>query len=378
VSAFRRTLLEPRTCSGPAKAGHYVLTALIALSISCAAKHEDEEKAPEIPTITAETTKVARRTLNEELTVRGTITTVPNEDVKVSALVPGRVTAVTVAEGNDVRQGQVIAELDRRPLEDQQRQATAAVDQAKAQVENARANLQRNQQLYERGIAAAKEVEDARAQMAAGQSALQQANATLSTAERNVDRASVRSPIAGQVVKRMVSVGEQVDGTAAQPIVEIANVDRVELAANVPAEHLARIRVGQKVSIESNALADRTFDGSVLAIAPAVDPTTNAGLVRIRIQNAGRALKVGMFAQGRLQVAEHAGVLVVPPSAVVRTTEGAVVYVVNGDTAERTPVKVGVETRDAIEIVSGVSEGQTVLTSSVYGLGDKARLAKPS
>src|ERR1019366_6870275 len=128
---------------------------------------------------------------------------------------------------------------DRQPLQDQRRQATAAVDQAKAQLENARLNLQWNQQLFERGIAAGKEVEDARKELAAAQAAVDQANAALNTAERQVERAEVRSPIDGQIVKRMVSGGEQVDGTAAQPIVEIANLDHVELDANVPSEQLA-------------------------------------------------------------------------------------------------------------------------------------------
>ena len=341
-------------------------------------KAANEEPTPaDVPTIVAETATVARRTLTDELAVRGTVAAVPNEDVKVSALVAGRVNAVTVAEGDTVTQGQVIAQLDRRPLEDQRRQAAATVDQAKAQVENARLNLQRTEQLFARGIAAGKEVEDARTQMASSRAALEQANAALNTVDRNIDRADVQSPIAGQVVKRMVSVGEQVDGTAAQPIVEIANIERVELAANVPSEHLARVRVGQTARVSSDAYPGRTFNGSVIAIAPAVDATTNAALVRIGITNAGRELKVGMFAEAHLRLAVHANALVVPPAALVRNQDGAAVYLVTGDTAQRTPVKVGLEKPDAVEIVSGLSEGQTVLTSSVYGLGEKAKLAKP-
>jgi membrane fusion protein, multidrug efflux system len=337
---------------------------------------EEEVKAPDVPTIVADTAKVTKRTLVDDLVVRGAIAAIPNEDVKVSALVAGRVNSVTVSEGDTVRQGQVIAQLDRQPLEDQRRQAAAAVEQAKAQVENARANLQRNQQLFERGIASGKEVEDAKAQMAAAQSALDTANAALNTAERNVERASVRSPIAGQVVKRMVSVGEQVDGTAAQPIAEIANLDRVELAANVPSTHIARIKVGQPAPVTTDAYAGRRFAGSVLAIAPAVDAATNAALVRIRVPNPDHALKVGMFAEAHVTLESHEG-LVVPPAALVRTADSTVVYVVAGEIAQRTTVKVGLERPDAVEILDGVHEGQTVLTTSVYGLGEKAKLAKP-
>lgn len=345
--------------------------------IACGGKKAEEEdvKAPEIPTIVADTARVTRQSLVDDLVVRGAITAVPNEDVKVSALVPGRVNAVSVAEGDTVRQGQVIAQLDRQPLEDQRRQAAAAVDQAKAQIENARLNLERNQQLFDRGIAAGKEVEDAKKDLASAQAALEQAGAGLNTAVRNIERTTVRSPIAGQVVKRIVSVGEQVDGTAAQPIVEIANLDRVELAANVPATHIARIQVGQPAPITTDAYPGRRFDGSVLAIAPAVDAATNAALVRIRVPNPGHALKVGMFAEAHVALDSHEG-LVVPPAALVRTSESTSVYVVTGDLAQRTAVKVGLEKPDAVELLSGVTEGQIVLTSSVYGLGEKAKLAR--
>lgn len=356
----------------------YLLVVLsTVLTVACATKSADDEtKTPAVPTITADSTKVARTTLTEELAVRGTVAAVPNEDVKVSALVAGRVNAVPVAEGDSVRQGQVVAELDRQPFDDQRRQAAAAVEQARAQLENAHLNLQRNQQLFERGIAAGKEVEDARSQLAAAQAAVDTATAALSTADRNIERARVRAPIAGQIVKRMVSVGEQVDGTAAQPIVEIANLDRVELAANVPSEYLGRIKTGQRAMVSSDAFPGREFTGSVLAIAPAVDAATNAGLVRIRIANAERALKVGMFAECRIALAQHPHTLTVPPSALVKGDEGTSVYVLTGDTAQRTPVTVGLEQPNAVEILSGLKEGDTVLTSSVYGLGDKAKVVK--
>ena len=229
--------------------------------------------------------------------------------------------------------------------------------------------------MFERGIAAGKEVEDARAQMAVAQAAVDTASAALNTADRNVERAAVRSPIAGQVVKRMVSVGEQVDGTAAQPIVEIANLDRVELAANVPSEYLSRIKTGQAATLTSDAFPGRTFAGSVLAIAPAIDAATNAGLVRIRIANTDRSLKVGMFAECHVALGERPNVLTVYRLRSSRV--GRCSHVLSGDTAQRTAVKVGLEQPTAVEILSGVKEGDTVLTTSVYGLGEKAKVTKP-
>ncbi len=251
--------------------------------------------------------------------------------------------------------------------------------QAKAALENATLNLERTDRLFKRGIAAGKEVEDARSQQAAAEAGVETAQAMLATADRQLSRTKVTSPIAGSVVKRLVSVGEQVDGTAAQPLIEVANLDVLELAANVPSEHLGAIRVGQTVDIASDAYGDRTFPGRVIAIAPAVDPATNTALTRIAITNTGRLLKIGMYAQARVAIGERKGALTVPPSAVAKNEEGeTAVYVVTGDTAQRTVVKVGLETSDAVEILSGVTDGQAVLTSGVHGLGEKAKLGKAS
>ncbi len=354
-----------------------VLVLLVALP-ACGRKggDEDEVKSPEVPTISAQVAKVVRQPITRELIVRGTVAAAPNEDVKISALVAGRVVAMPVAEGDSVRKGQVVAEIDRRPLEDQRRQAAAALDQAKAALDNAKANLDRTERLFKQGIAAGKEVEDARAQHVAAQAGVEQASAGLDIANRNLERASVTSPIGGQVVKRLVAVGEQVDGTAAQPLVEVANLDLVELAANIPAEYLAVVRTGLPVAITSETFAGRTFDGRVIAIAPAVDPASNSAVARIRIRNSDRLLKVGLFAQARIPADQHNDALVVPASAVTRDTEGPAVYVLNGDTAERTAVKLGIETPEAVEILSGVTEGQVVLTTNVHGLGDKVKVAK--
>ena len=352
--------------------------ALVSASTACSKAGGGEEIAStDEPTIAAETGTVTRRDLIEPLVVRGTVVAMPNQDVKIAALVAGRVDSLSVAEGDWVKANQVVAEIDPRLLADQKRQAAAAVAQARAAVENARLNLERTERLFQRGIAAGKEVEDARAQRAAADAGLEQSTAALDTAERQLSRTRVTSPIAGQVVKRLVNVGEQVDGTAAQPIVEVANVDHVEVAAGIPADHLGRVNVGQHAVVSSDSYADREFDGQIIAIAPAVDASTNTALARVRLANTGRLLKVGMFAQVRVGLSERKAVLTVPPTAVAKSDEDAAVYVVTGALATRTKVTLGLETSDAVEILSGVTEGQRVLTSAVLGLGERARLAQP-
>ena len=354
-----------------------IAAAALGLVLSgCSKPPADEEIASaDVPTISAEIGVVARQDLVEPLVVRGTVVAMPNQDVTIAAQVAGRIDNLAVAEGDFVKAGQVIAEIDPRPFNDQKRQAAAGVSNAKAALENAKLNLDRTERLFQRGIAAGKEVEDARAEQASAAAALEQASAALNTAERDLSRTHVTSPISGQVVKRLASVGEQVDGTAAQPVAQVANLDHVEVAAAVPAEHLGRIKIGQPVTVMSAAYGDQAFPGEIIAMAPSVDAATNTTLARIRMANPGRLLKIGMFVQATVGLSLHQGALTVPPSAISKGEENAAVYVVAGETATRTPVTLGIETTAAVEVLDGVKEGQKILTSAVHGLGERARLA---
>lgn len=347
-------------------------------AIACSRKSaegEDAKSESAEPVAEVTVTQVARADISSMLTVTGTIAGLPNQDVKVSSLVPGRVAQMLVAEGDHVSQGQVLAKIDDRPFLDQIQQAEAGVEQAKANVENARLNRDRNENLFQRGIAARKELEDARTQMAVSEAALRQAEAALSLAKLQLSRTEVRSPLAGTVVKRLVSVGEQVDGTAAAPIFEVANVTEVELFGNVPAVYLGKIRAGQSLPVMTDTFPGKTLAGRIVAISPAVDPATNVGLVRIRISNPAGLLRLGMFVSAQLALETHADALVVPAQAIYRNEEGKPqVYRVQGENAEAVPVELGIEAKDRVELLSGVKPGETIILTGGYGLSDKAKV----
>ena len=359
----------------------FLVLALATLLLpSCSKKSSDAEGGDTdegAANIVAEVTvtKVERADIQSKLSVSGTISALPNQDVRVSSLVPGRVGQMMVEEGDRIHEGQVLAKIDDRPFHDQVQQAQAAVDQAKANLENSSLNLERNEKLLARGIAARKDVEDARTQAAVNKAALSQAEAALSIAGLNLSRAEVRSPLAGMVVKRLLSVGEQVDGTAAQPVFEVANTSEVELFGNVPALYLNKIRVGQALSIITDAFAGKVFEGHVVAISPAVDPTTNVGLVRIRIGNGAGLLRLGMFLTAQVPLETQHNALVTPLAAVYRDPDGnPEIYRVEGEKAEAVPVKLGLETQDRVELLSGAEEGETIVLGGGYGLPAHAKI----
>jgi membrane fusion protein, multidrug efflux system len=320
-------------------------------------------------------TRVARATIERAITISGSVAARPNQDVRVSSLVPGRIVRMLAAEGDAVRKGQLLAEIDPQPFEDQLQQAEAAVAQADASRENARLALARNQKLYQRGIAAGKDLESAQAQDRVTAAALRQTQARLALDRLALARTRIRSPLSGVVVKRFLGVGEQVDGTAAQPMYEVANARPVEIHANVPASYLGQLRRGETLAITAEAFPGTSFTGRVVAVTPAVDPSTNLGLVRIEVPNRRGLLRLGMFLTIEAPIETHRDALVLPAEAIYHDQENrTVVYRVEGGTAIATPVKLGIETRDRAEVLSGVDAGETVVRTGGYGLGERTRI----
>jgi RND family efflux transporter MFP subunit len=321
-------------------------------------------------------TRVTRASISDTLTLNGTASPLPNDDVRVSALVPGRIAELNVAEGDRVKAGEVVAKLDDRSYRSQLQQAEAGEQQAKANLENAQLSRTRDEDLFQRGIVARKELEDARTQESVAAAALKQADAASEIAKLQVARCVVMAPLNGAVAKRFVSVGEQVDGTAAQPIVEIANLQEVEFMGNAPAVYLPELRVGESVDVTTKSVPGHEFAGRIEAISPAVDPATGVGLVRIRIPNSNGALRMGIFLNAEIPVDTHRNTLTVPVEAVYRDQSGQPrVFVVQQDSATAVPVKLGIEAKDRVEVIdNSVKEGQTIILTGGYGLSDQAKI----
>jgi len=350
----------------------------IALALGCAlcagcSKPADDPGNTPVPDVTVAI--VQRAALTQELLVSGNLSASPNRDAKVGALVPGRIQAVLVTEGDRVAAGQALAQLDPSSLSDQLRQAEAAVTQARANLENAKISAERNEGLLQRGIAARKEVEDARTQVSVDEAALKQAEAAESAARTQLSRAMLRAPFAGTVVHRFLGLGEQVDGGGSQPVIEVANIDNLELLGTVPAPRLAEIRSGEEFDFQTDSVPGASFKARVIAVLPAVDPATNNGTVRIQIDNRARSLKLGTFVSVNLPLKQQVNRLILPRQAIYPDESGQPhVYKLSGDQSESVAVQLGIQTKEQVEILSGVKDGDKVILTGGYGLPEKAKV----
>lgn len=316
---------------------------------------------------------VAEARIAPHTTVAGVLAPLPGKDVKVGALVSGRVNAVFVAEGDAVKVGQPLAHIEAEPLRQNVSQAQAQRERAAADVQNAKTKLERAERLYRDGIAAKQEVDDARAAVVAADSALKSAQATGGIAGVQLERATLRAPIDGVVAAILVPAGSAVDGNST-PVIEVADTAVLDLRAPVSAARVGDIAVGQRAELDVEGVGK--VAGDVEAIAPLVDPTTNTVIVRIRVPNGDRRLRGGMFARGAILGPPHLG-LAVPRSALLPGDGGAAtnVAVVDGSgVVSHRALQLGADAGDAVEVRGGLVAGERVIVAGGYALPDGTKV----
>jgi RND family efflux transporter MFP subunit len=308
----------------------------------------------------------------DAIEVAGTIAPLPDRDALVAPQVAGRVLQVLVREGDAVTENQIVAKVDAALLGDQAKESEAALARARGERQNAEATLVRAQRVFEHGIAARQEVDDAAARAASTRAAEAEADAVAQRGRRQVDRATVRSPMAGVVLKVFRRPGELVDGTPATPVVEIADPSRLELFANAAAADLVRLRAGQPGTVTVAALPGTTWTAAVAVVSPAVDRATGLGTVRVSLALAEGAPRppVGVLGAARMQVGEPRLAATVPPGAIRGTGAESEVTLCGADgVAHARAVRRGVDAGDRVE-VAGVTPADQVVVEPVLGVGD--------
>ncbi|HKA90936.1 MAG TPA: efflux RND transporter periplasmic adaptor subunit, partial [Haliangiales bacterium] len=251
--------------------------ALLLVALAACRKEAEGEPAPAKKKVRCEA--VVTSEVADTIELAGTIAPLPDRDALVAPQVGGRVLQVLVREGDATTEGQTVARIDAALLGDQAKEAEAALARARAERQNAEATLARAQRVFEHGIAARQEVDDATTRAASARAAEAEADAVAQRARRQVERATVRSPLAGVVIKVFRRPGELVDGTPATPVVEVADPSKLELLAHASAADLVRLAAGQPATVTVAALPGTTWAGSVAVVSPAVDRATGLGTV---------------------------------------------------------------------------------------------------
>ena len=322
----------------------------------------------DIPTITA-----VAGPIESALEVSGTLA--PISRVAVKPRLPGAIERVLVDIGDAVSLGQTIATIDRREIDAQADAAVAAVAVGKAALETAEAShasavleLDRAQNLFDKGAlprqrldAAQTTNRSAAAQRDLAAANLAQADAALRRAREVQRNATITSPVTGHVVERNYDAGA-IPGD--KPVVVVADMRQMKLEAGVSELEAGRLRVGLKAVVSVQAKPGQTFEGRLAAIAPEVDERNRHFMIDVRVPNGNRALLSGMYATARIIETSVANAVLVPKNAVMTKDGQRVVQKVQGDTVSTVPVTEGLSDGVRVQIVTGLAAGDTVMADA--------------
>lgn len=329
-------------------------------------------EAVETETVIPVTTAPAEvGTIRAVIHATGDVNPALGAELTVVAPEAARIGEIAKAEGDRVRRGEVLVRFEIPTLNAESASKSAEATAAAARLENAKSNLARLQDLFDRGVAARKEVEDANREVADAQSALAQAQAAGGAARTLAGRQTVVASFDGVIAKRLHNPGDQV--AAGDSVLRVIDPARLQVDASVAIPDLSRIVVGAAARLVVSP-DQPPVPLKVASLPAAVEPGTAAAPVRLAFAVPHR-LAVGTPVQVEIDAEEHKGVVLVPSGAIVREGEETAVFVAMGNKAQRRPVVVGIVDSDHAEIKQGLKSGELVIVMGQAGLPDGATIS---
>jgi membrane fusion protein (multidrug efflux system) len=317
-------------------------------------------------------TPVSVRALDERIEASGELLAKQHADV--AAQVGGEITEILFEEGDAVAEGDVVMEIDPEKRKLELARTQARVEEARAALAEQERELKRVKALAETNVASQTRLDQAATALSTARSRLLAARAELGVAERALRDASVQARFAGLVARRHVSEGEFV--REGQTLFELVSLQPIEVEFHLPEADAARVRQGMPIDVTVAPYPDEIFGATVHVVSPTIDRRTRTLRVRALIENADGRLRPGLFARANLGVAHREGVILVPEEAVQQRADGAVVFrVLDGNRVERRLVTLGSMREGEVEIRSGLSADDRVVSRGHSDLVDGSVIA---
>lgn len=337
----------------------YLVTALAASAVltGCgigeASVAEQAERTLPIPVDVA---YPRRESIAATYDTTATITT--DLDALAIAKVGGEVVAIHVEEGEMVRQGQVLATLDGERLR-------LEMLSAKAELEHAERDFERNTDLHARGLISASMFDGMKYNLEA-----MEAKYTL--AALLYDDSNIRAPINGVVASRAIKLGQNLQVN--EQAFRVINTSKLLAYLKIPQSELSKFAAGNLATLKVASLPDTVFVAEVDRVSPTIDKTNGTFRVTALIDNTVGLLAPGMFAHFSIAYERHENALTIPTAAIVEEDAESVVYVVKKHAVERRVVETGIVFRDVTEVLNGLNANESVVIVGQSSLADGTRV----
>ncbi|HTB82915.1 MAG TPA: efflux RND transporter periplasmic adaptor subunit [Candidatus Sulfotelmatobacter sp.] len=319
--------------------------------------------------LTAGVAKVTREDLFKQVTIAAEFR--PYVEVALPAKVTGYIGKMNVDFGDKVKAGQLLATIEVPELQ-------AELDNARAAEQKARADYTNSSLIYTRlnsvnqdhpNLVAQQDLDTAQANVLTATAAIAAAKANVEKYQTMVGYTQITAPFDGVITFRYADPGTLIDAQG-KPLVRVSDNYRLRLDFPVTVDYVKDVKLGDAVTVRVDSLNGKTLTGKISRFTHEVDDNTRTMITEIEVPNADLELIPGMYATVVLKVEKHEQALAVPTEA-ISGSGTPVVFVVNShDDIERRPVKLGLETPDKYEVLSGVSEGERVVVGNLAAFSD--------
>ncbi len=366
-----------------------ILVGLVAGAFALSTRKDTPSAAKEstapVP-VPVEVTTAQRGEVSECIDVVGSLS--PKRVAAVHSEYPGIIEQVLVMDWVEVKAGDVLAKLDTRQVEAQVARCVADVESGNADILKCEAALHHASREYarvttlndanvvpERSHDEAVRARDmALAELAGCKAKVQMAEQSLRETRLQLEKSMIRSPIDGVVSARNAQVGERVNGSVSEtPLFEIVDNQVLDLIMSVPSTSVAKVHVDQAVDFTTDVYPDKAFTAQIKFINPRADAVTRAVSILAEVQNVSGELKDGLFVKGKIETSRRQEVLLLPHVSVLSEPTQIptrYVFIVAGGKVHRQSVETGASKGDRVEIVTGLSGTEQVVTRGAYLLKD--------
>jgi multidrug efflux system membrane fusion protein len=321
---------------------------------------------------------VTRRSVPVFLTGLGTVQAF--NTVTVKPRVGGQIIDLPFVEGQELRQGAVVAHIDPRPYAAALRQAEGVTAKDEAQLANAELDLTRSTNLAQKGYATTQALDTQKAQVAGFKAAIDSDKAAVESAQTQLDYATVKSPIAGVPGLRMVDAGNVIAPTD-PGIVVITQIEPITVVFTLPEDAIRALPVGRpSETLAVDALARDNITvlahGTLSLVDNRIDPTTGMARLKATFPNTNHALKPGQFVNARLTLETLTDAMTLPAMSVQTDQQGQYVYVIRRDgTVEQRRIHVARNAGSLVVVAGGLQADENVVLDGQYGLKPGTKVA---
>ncbi|MGD8538758.1 MAG: efflux RND transporter periplasmic adaptor subunit [Candidatus Aminicenantes bacterium] len=313
---------------------------------------------------------VERKSLNSYLVLNGIVE--PERKIEIFSRLSAYVKKIVKEEGAFVKENDILATLDDTEIRISHEQAKIQLEQARLSLEEAEANFNRSKELIKKDLISEQEFQTAEATYKQRQLDHQNRQESFKDLELQLNWTRIRSLSDGYITERLIEVGDRV--TANQQVYTIEDFSPLLIRVFVPTSDSVKLDTGMPAEVTTEIMEGYIFQGSVKLINPRVDVQTGTVKVTIEVFDETQNLKPGMFVEAKIVIGKKDNVLVIPRRAILFKQNKTYVFVMKQNQVSQREVTLGLTEEDHVEILSGLEQGEVIVTVGVEGLEDGERV----